>query len=111
MARPKYTRNTSTGQQLERSWARIASCTPAARRYHQFTVFVVTHQGTVVMSRCLVCGLVLLLVGPSPTLAADPAADSSRGDRVLDAYFRQQTQRIADACLSDIKTREQWEKK
>jgi hypothetical protein len=52
------------------------------------------------------CLLLVLL----PAFANDPPADTSRGDRMLDAYFRHQTQRIADACLADIKTKEDWEK-
>jgi hypothetical protein len=44
-----------------------------------------------------------------PALAAEP--DTSRGDKMLDAYFRRQTKEIADACLSDVKTKADWEKK
>jgi hypothetical protein len=46
-----------------------------------------------------------------PTLAAEPAADTSRGDKMLDAYFRRQTKQIADDCLADFKTKADWEKK
>jgi len=46
-----------------------------------------------------------------PCLAADPAPDTTRGDKMLDAYFRRQTKEIADACLADVKTRGDWEKK
>jgi hypothetical protein len=41
--------------------------------------------------------------------AAEPKPDLSRGERLVDGYFRRQTQRIADACLADIKTRQDWE--
>jgi hypothetical protein len=53
---------------------------------------------------------ILFGVVASPLLAAEPAADLARGERLLDSYFRAQTQRIADACLADIKTREDWER-
>jgi hypothetical protein len=61
--------------------------------------------------RFAACLGILLLWGAIPVSSAEPATEPSRGDRMLDSYFRQQTQRIADACLADIKTREQWEKK
>lgn len=54
-------------------------------------------------------GLVLCCVLRLP--AAEPVAETARGDRLLEAYFRRQTQQIADACLADVKTREDWEKK
>jgi len=43
--------------------------------------------------------------------AADPTADTARGDRLRDAYFQREVQRIADASLADIKTRADWDKK
>jgi dienelactone hydrolase len=43
--------------------------------------------------------------------AANPPSDIAPGDRMLDAYMRHQTQQIADACLADIRTRADWEKK
>jgi dienelactone hydrolase len=46
--------------------------------------------------------------------AAGPAqglADPERGQRLLDAYFRSQTRRIADGCLADLKSKEDWERK
>lgn len=44
--------------------------------------------------------------------AAEPApAETSRGDRMLETYFREQTRQIADACLADVKTRKDWEKR
>jgi hypothetical protein len=59
----------------------------------------------------LLFGLFLLPSVASLLVAADPPPDTSRGDRMLDAYFRHQTQRIADACLADIKTKADWERK
>jgi hypothetical protein len=55
--------------------------------------------------------LVLLTLCTSPLLAAEPAPDTQRGDRMLDAYFRHQTRQIADACLADVKIKADWEKK
>jgi hypothetical protein len=59
--------------------------------------------------RCFVLLTVCLVAIPG--YAADPAPDTSRGDKMLDAYFRRQTKEIADACLADIKTKDDWEKK
>ncbi len=61
-------------------------------------------------TRPLLACLSLLCILPSLG-AAEPASDSSRGDRMLENYFRHQSQRIAAACLTDIKTRADWEKK
>ena len=52
----------------------------------------------------LVLGLVLLA-------SRAVAADTDRGDRMLDAYFRGQVKQISDASLADIKTKEDREKK
>src|SRR5262245_54418343 len=60
---------------------------------------------------CLAALLSLLLFGTGSLLAADPPPDTGRGDRMLEAYFRHQTQRLADACLADVKTRQDWERK
>jgi hypothetical protein len=50
----------------------------------------------------------ILLVNPGlPGRAAEP----TRGDRMLDAYFRHETQRLADACLADVHSRADWEKR
>jgi hypothetical protein len=62
-------------------------------------------------SRHQVWAVCFLLLGFGPDRAADPPPDTSRGDRMLDAYFRHQTQRLADACLADIRTKADWEKK
>jgi dienelactone hydrolase len=53
----------------------------------------------------------LLSLLASRLYAADAPADTARGDRLRDAYFRDQVKRIADADLADIKTRADWEKK
>ncbi len=64
---------------------------------------------------CRVCVLVVLALLPTllpaPLGAADPAPDLSRGDKLLWGYFRGQVKQIADASLSDIKSKEDWEKR
>jgi hypothetical protein len=55
------------------------------------------------------CCLALCLTGS--LAAAEPASETARGDKMLDAYFRRQVKEIADACLADIKTKEDWEKR
>ncbi len=60
---------------------------------------------------CLASLILGMLVLSLSLRAADAPPAASRGDRMLDAYFRQQTKQIADACLADIKTKEDWEKK
>ncbi|HMC89746.1 MAG TPA: prolyl oligopeptidase family serine peptidase, partial [Gemmataceae bacterium] len=44
-------------------------------------------------------------------LAADPKSETQRGEKLLDAYLRRETQRLADSCLSDVKTKEDWLRK
>jgi hypothetical protein len=61
------------------------------------------------LTRQLACLAVCLVA--VPTFAAEPAADTTRGDKMFDAYFRRQTKQIADACLADVKTKADWEKK
>jgi hypothetical protein len=46
-----------------------------------------------------------------PLRAADPTPDTSRGDKLRDAYFSREVERIADASLADVKTKADWEKK
>ena len=43
-------------------------------------------------------------------LARDTAIDTSRGDRMIAAYFKTQTSQLEDAGLQDIKSLEAWEK-
>jgi dienelactone hydrolase len=61
-------------------------------------------------ARCVAVGLVLLLIA-APLLAAEPPSDTSRGDRMLEAYFHREARRLADACLADVKTKDDWERK
>ena len=40
-----------------------------------------------------------------------PKLDTSRGDAMIADYFRRETQKLADACLADIQTAEDWNAK
>jgi acetyl esterase/lipase len=68
--------------------------------------------------RLLAAWLSLLFIGGlTPSVrqgrlfAAEPAADPTRGRRMVESYFRHQVEHLAAACLTDIKTKEDWEKK
>ena len=50
----------------------------------------------------------LIALMPLVAAAAEPTPDSSRGDRMLADYFRAETARLADRCLADIHTLEDW---
>jgi hypothetical protein len=52
----------------------------------------------------------VLVFAASGPLAAEPSGPFERGERLLDAYFRRETRRLADACLADVKTRADWER-
>lgn len=52
--------------------------------------------------------LVLLLMG---VLCVHVAGQELPGDQMLSNYFRVETSRLADACLTDLSTREHWEKR
>jgi len=57
-------------------------------------------------------GIWLHLSGDSaPLHAVEPVDSPARGQKMLENYFRHQVQQIADACLTDVKTKEDWEKK
>lgn len=65
------------------------------------------------MNRCLEKLIVALLTWMvlsthSVSHAATPDDDTSSGDRMLANYFRRETQKISDACLTDIKTWKDW---
>jgi acetyl esterase/lipase len=53
----------------------------------------------------------LLLALAVPAFAEDKPSDAARGDKIRDAYFRREVQRIADSSLADVKTKADWEKK
>jgi dienelactone hydrolase len=59
---------------------------------------------------CLAAGVALLSL-TSVAVGQPPKLDTSRGDKLIDDYFRAQTKQIADACLTDIKSKTDWEKK
>jgi len=52
--------------------------------------------------------VLLVLTTSSPLTAADTAADTQAGDRTINAYFRAETTRLADRCLADIRTLDDW---
>ena len=54
--------------------------------------------------------LLILLATVAPVLAADTRAttDTSSGDRVIDAFFRSETRRLAERCLADITSLDDW---
>src|SRR5882672_3955564 len=51
------------------------------------------------------------LIASPGARAAEPDGSAGRGQKMLENYFRRQVQQIADACLSDVKTKEDWERK
>jgi dienelactone hydrolase len=54
----------------------------------------------------------LLLTSLTPVARGqDPKLDTSRGDKLIDDYFRAQTKQIADSCLTDIRSKEDWTKR
>ncbi|HEY1860032.1 MAG TPA: CocE/NonD family hydrolase [Gemmataceae bacterium] len=62
--------------------------------------------------RWIVVSVLGLYVAPTVCLgAAEPKPDTARGDRQLEAYFRRETQVVADACLADVATKAEWERK
>src|SRR5262245_18820111 len=62
---------------------------------------------TTMLPRCLVVLPALLLLAPV-FRADEPKPDTSRGDRLLWSYLRNETKSLADACLADVKTKEDW---
>ena len=61
-----------------------------------------------VLGVCFCVSLCLCLLAARPSYAA---ADLSEGDRMIGEYFRAETARLADRCLDDIKTLEDWKGK
>jgi dienelactone hydrolase len=70
------------------------------------------------MTRCLIglfVGLGLLSAAGIPdarllpAAAAQPQLDTSRGDAMIDAYFRAETFALRDACLAEVKSLADWE--
>lgn len=53
--------------------------------------------------------LLCMFVGFTPSNAADPPKlDTSRGDRMIAEYFRLETAKLRDACLTDIHSAADW---
>jgi dienelactone hydrolase len=61
--------------------------------------------------RSILSVLVLLSFAATQSPAEEPKPDYSRGQKMLDAYFRRRVQQISDDCLKDIRTKEEWEKR
>jgi cephalosporin-C deacetylase-like acetyl esterase len=63
--------------------------------------------------------LFLLLFASTPAIAQQPAVAPpphafnpyARGEKMIDAYMKDQVKRIADNCLTDLTTLEEWEKR
>jgi len=54
----------------------------------------------------------ILLLFVQSGLAADPQTpDTSRADAALSAYFRAETAKLADNCLADIETLDEWQER
>src|SRR6478672_3307273 len=51
-----------------------------------------------------------LLCASTTSATAQPNADYSRGQKLLDGYFKAQVKDIAGKCLTDLSTKEAWEK-
>ncbi len=62
------------------------------------------------MKRTLMLVIVLLfpLAGP-PLLLAQATLDTTRGDKMISEYFREQTRRLTQDCLADVKTLADWQ--
>ena len=57
-------------------------------------------------------GIILVLFLTIPVAAADPPKiDTTRGDRMIAAYFEGETAKLRDACLAGIDTLDQWKEK
>ncbi|MCA9203727.1 MAG: prolyl oligopeptidase family serine peptidase, partial [Planctomycetales bacterium] len=63
------------------------------------------------MQRRLLIVVLLLFFLTSHLIAAEPNKDTSRGDRMLAAYFKDETAKLTDACLADIRTLDDWQTK
>src|SRR5579864_3157647 len=56
----------------------------------------------------LAAGALAPLVAGDPEAQTPAAIDTTRGDKMIAAYFREETARLANASLSDIKTLDDW---
>lgn len=55
--------------------------------------------------------LVLILCALPLGRAEDTKPDTSRGDKMIAEYFRQETAKLSASCLTDVKSREDWQTK
>ena len=55
--------------------------------------------------------ITVLFMTAGMAIAADPKLDTSRGDRMFAEYFRLETQKLADRCLTDVKSLNDWNQK
>jgi len=62
------------------------------------------------MARHLFMAIGLTLLVIFPVNAAEPKPNTSRGDKMLEEYFKREAQVVADACLADVMTKADWEK-
>src|SRR5579864_7257526 len=62
-------------------------------------------------SRTALASFVLVLLFTVTAPAEEPKPDYSRGQKMLDAYFRRRVKQISDDCLKGINTKEEWEKR
>ena len=54
-----------------------------------------------------VIGTTLLSVAWPANVMAE-SGDTSRGERMIAAYFKSETEKLASACLADIKSLDDW---
>lgn len=59
----------------------------------------------------LLVGLATAFTAAQPKPSDAPQPDHSRGQRLVDAYFKHQVKQVADRCLTDLTTKEAWEAK
>src|SRR5689334_18666364 len=62
---------------------------------------------TSVLSLSIILGA-LAARAAQPGPATPQAIDTSRGDAMIAAYFKEETARLSQRCLSDIKTLDDW---
>ncbi len=62
-------------------------------------------------ARFLLVSFMSILALSTPAFAEDekPAIDTSRGDKMIAEYFRAETKKLADGCLADIQSSDDWE--
>ncbi|HWA99734.1 MAG TPA: acetylxylan esterase, partial [Pirellulales bacterium] len=57
--------------------------------------------------KLITCAIVSAMLSAA-SVAAEPAIDTSRGDAMFAAYFADQTRQLAESCLTEISSREDW---